>query len=118
MRALLVCFVLFGALLSLILFFHGFFWNSGCGFVNGFRSWVSGYECGFLSQGVVESYFSYTYFFLLVFFVIFDLEISLLLNMPFEGLLFKNFPYYIFFLFILTVGFGVEVNKGYVGWGY
>nr|ABI64283.1 NADH dehydrogenase subunit 3 [Opisthorchis viverrini]ACB31851.1 NADH dehydrogenase subunit 3 [Opisthorchis viverrini] len=118
MRALLVCFVLFGVLLSLILIFHGLFWNSGCWLVNGFRSWVSGYECGFLSQGVVENYFSYTYFFLLVFFVIFNLEISLLLNMPFEGLLFKNLPYYVFFLCILAVGFGIEVSGGYVGWGY
>lgn len=79
---------------------------------------MRGFECGFISQGVVENYFSYTYFFLLVFFVIFDLEISLLLKMPFQGLLFKNFPYYLFFLFILAVGFGVEVSRGYVNWGY
>nr|QJP05782.1 NADH dehydrogenase subunit 3 [Clonorchis sinensis] len=118
MRALLVCFVVFAVLFFLIVGFHIFSWNSGWGFVGGLRSWVSGFECGFISQGAVENYFSYTYFFLLVFFVIFDLEISLLLNMPFQGLLFKNFPYYLFFLFILAVGFGVEVSRGYVNWGY
>lgn len=79
---------------------------------------MSTFECGFLSQRLVENYFSYTYFILLVFFVIFDLEISLLLNMPLQGLLFKNLSYYLFFLFLLSVGFGVEVNKGYVEWGY
>nr|YP_010853276.1 NADH dehydrogenase subunit 3 [Metorchis bilis]WGM81695.1 NADH dehydrogenase subunit 3 [Metorchis bilis] len=118
MRSLLTCLFIFIILFLLIVVFHGFFWNSSWSFVSGFRYWVSSFECGFLSQGVVENYFSYTYFFLLVFFVIFDLEVSLLLNMPFQGMLFKNFSYYVFFLFILSLGFGVEVNKGYVNWGY
>ncbi|PWS21451.1 hypothetical protein DKP78_23505, partial [Enterococcus faecium] len=47
------------------------------------RSWLSCFECGFLSGRIVECYFSYTYFILLVFFVVFDLEVSLLLNIPF-----------------------------------
>lgn len=66
----------------------------------------------------MENYFRYTYFVLLVFFVVFDLEVSLLLNMPYQGLLFKNFAYYIFFLVLLSVGFAVEINKGYVEWAY
>ena len=72
------------------------------------------FECGFLSQRLVENSFRYTYFILLVFFVVFDLEISLLLNMPLQGLLFKNLSYYLFFLLLLRVGFSFEVRKGYV----
>lgn len=86
--------------------------------VSGFRSWVSSFECGFVSQRVSENYFSYTYFVLLVFFVVFDLEISLLLNVPIQGVLYKNLPFYLLFLLLLRVGFRVEVNKGYVDWGY
>lgn len=80
----------------------------------GVRSWVSSYECGFLSQRVVENCFSYTYFVLLVFFVVFDLEISLLLNMPLQGLMYKKLLFYLFFLFLMCFGFGMEVGKGYV----
>lgn len=72
------------------------------------------FECGFLSHLHAENYFSYTYFMLLVFFVVFDLEISLLLNMPYQGVFFKKLPYYVFFLVLLSVGFSVEINKGYV----
>jgi NADH:ubiquinone oxidoreductase subunit 3 (subunit A) len=79
---------------------------------------VRRFECGFLSQRLVEKYFSYTYFVLLVFFVIFDLEVSLLLNMPLQGMLYKNLSYYLFFLILLSVGFFVEINKGYVEWSY
>lgn len=82
--------------------------------MDGLRSWVSRFECGFLSQRLVENYFSFTYFLLLVFFVVFDLEISLLLNMPLQGLMFKKLPYYFSFVFLLALGFGFEVNKGYV----
>lgn len=71
-----------------------------------------------MAQRLVENYFRFTYFLLLVFFVVFDLEISLLLNMPLQGLMFKNLSYYFLFLFFLCLGFGAEVNKGYVEWGY
>lgn len=87
-------------------------WFSGVGL----RSWVSSFECGFVSSPVVENYFSSTYFILLVFFVVFDLEVSLLLNLPLQGVLYKNFFCYSFFLFLLFVGFGFEVFKGYVDW--
>nr|YP_009330669.1 NADH dehydrogenase subunit 3 [Cloacotaenia megalops]AOG66052.1 NADH dehydrogenase subunit 3 [Cloacotaenia megalops] len=75
-------------------------------------SWASPYECGFCSNSLSLNYFSFSYFSLLVYFVIFDLEISLLLNMPEQGVLFLNFGYYYFFLFILTIGF---VGEGIFG---
>lgn len=48
----------------------------------------------------------------------FDLEVSLLLNMPLQGVLFKNLGCYILFLTLLGLGFRVEVRKGYAEWGY
>nr|UFQ88871.1 NADH dehydrogenase subunit 3 [Rhinebothrium sp. MZUSP 8022]UFQ88883.1 NADH dehydrogenase subunit 3 [Rhinebothrium sp. MZUSP 8023] len=81
-------------------------------------AWTSPYECGFASSSLSFNNFSFTYFSLLVFFVVFDLEISLLLNLPEQGLLFNNFFYYFMFLIILTSGFLGEVIMGYVRWGY
>nr|AHW40484.1 NADH dehydrogenase subunit 3 [Fasciola sp. GHL-2014]WKD80467.1 NADH dehydrogenase subunit 3 [Fasciola gigantica] len=110
--------LLFFLVFFLVLVFHAFFWNLDLGVFSGERSWVSSFECGFLSQRVTENYFSYTYFILLVFFVVFDLEVSLLLNMPLQGVLYKNFFGYLMFLFLLGVGFFVEVRRGYVRWTY
>lgn len=77
---------------------------------------MSSFECGFVSSPVVEDYFRRTYFILLVFFVIFDLEVSLLLKMPLQGVLYKNLFCYLWFLLLLFIGFGFEVFKGYVDW--
>ena len=119
---------MFGVLSSLVLFFlvfflvlvyHLFFWKilfSGGQDVG--RVWVSPFECGFLGQVLTENVFRYTYFILLVFFVIFDLEVSLLLNMPYEGMLFKKFGFYFFFLVLLVRGYAFELSKGYVSWNY
>nr|YP_001218751.1 NADH dehydrogenase subunit 3 [Echinococcus shiquicus]BAF56505.1 NADH dehydrogenase subunit 3 [Echinococcus shiquicus] len=85
--------------------------------VSGFQ-WCSSYECGFFPIVVSLDCFSFTYFSLLVVFVIFDLEISLLLNMPFQGILFGNFWYYYFFLFVMFFGFVIELFSGYVRWVY
>nr|AAC39079.1 NADH dehydrogenase subunit 3 [Campula oblonga] len=118
MFLILSCFGLFLVVFLLVFVFRTFLWSSEWASLSGLRSWVSSFECGFLSQRLVEDYFSYTYFILLVFFVVFDLEISLLLNMPLQGVLFKNLGYYLFFLLLLSLGFSVEVSKGYVEWGY
>lgn len=80
--------------------------------------WSRPYECGFCSKSIRINCFSFTYFSLLVFFVIFDLEVSLLLNLPEQGLLFNKFIFYFIFLLILSIGFLLEVISGYVRWGY
>ena len=80
--------------------------------------WSCSYECGFLSRSVILNYFRFTYFSLLVFFVIFDLEISLLLNMCTQGILFDKYYYYYIFILILFLGYLGEVLIGYVGWNY
>nr|BDI27940.1 NADH dehydrogenase subunit 3 [Cylindrotaenia sp. MN-2022] len=111
---------LYGVLVFFLLFLIIGFFCSGI-FNKDFccsLSWASPYECGFCSNSVSLDCFSFTYFSLLVYFVIFDLEISLLLNMPEQGLLFMNFLYYYLFLVILSVSFLVELFLGYVRWGY
>nr|NP_114380.1 NADH dehydrogenase subunit 3 [Hymenolepis diminuta]AAK51340.1 NADH dehydrogenase subunit 3 [Hymenolepis diminuta]BAV82498.1 NADH dehydrogenase subunit 3 [Hymenolepis diminuta] len=115
MLSLLFGFVIFICLFLVIYFFSSSLFNKGCLVV---VSWASPYECGFSPSSLSFNCFSFTYFSLLVFFVIFDLEISLLLNMPEQGILFNNFYYYYVFLLILGVGFLLEVLMGYVRWGY
>jgi len=80
--------------------------------------WASPYECGFCSNSLRLDSFRFTYFSLLVFFVVFDLEISLLLKLPYQSVLYGNFPFYFSFLVILSFGFVLEVFSGYVRWGY
>lgn len=105
-------------IIFLVLVFHLFVWRKITSDGSYLRSWVRSFECGFVSQRLVEKYFSSTCFILLVFFVVFDLEVSLLLNLPFQGELFKKLLFYLFFLFLLSVGFSLEIKKGYVCWGY
>nr|QXU59688.1 NADH dehydrogenase subunit 3 [Cephalochlamys namaquensis] len=109
-----------GCLVFLCLFFIILLFTSGLFNKNSIvnSSWSSPYECGFCSSSLSFNCFSFTYFSLLVFFVVFDLEISLLLNMPEQGLLYNNFYYYFIFLLILSVGFILEMLYGYVKWGY
>nr|UFQ88811.1 NADH dehydrogenase subunit 3 [Rhinebothroides sp. MZUSP 8017] len=112
--------LLYGLLIFFLLFFViGFFtsglFNKGSQVVN---AWSSPYECGFASSSLSFNCFSFTYFSLLVFFVVFDLEISLLLNLPEQGMLFNNFFYYFSFLLVLVLGFIGEILFGYVRWGY
>nr|UFQ88895.1 NADH dehydrogenase subunit 3 [Rhinebothrium sp. MZUSP 8024]UFQ88907.1 NADH dehydrogenase subunit 3 [Rhinebothrium sp. MZUSP 8025]UFQ89207.1 NADH dehydrogenase subunit 3 [Rhinebothrium cf. copianullum DJM-2021] len=115
MIVILYGFIIFFLLLIIIGFFTSGVFNKLGNVIN---SWSSPYECGFTSSSLSFNCFSFTYFSLLVFFVVFDLEISLLLNMPEQGLLFNNFLYYFLFLLILVFGFLGEVVLGYVRWGY
>lgn len=94
------------ALFTLILFFTSRLRNTK--FVLKIR-WSSPYECGFSSNSISLNYFSFTYFSLLVYFVIFDLEISLLLNMPDQELLYFKYLYYYTFIMMLIIGFILEI---------
>lgn len=111
MLSLIFGFVLFVCLFFIIYFFRRSLFKKKKIVV---VSWASPYECGFSPRSLRFKCFSFTYFSLLVFFVIFDLEISLLLNMPEQGILFGKFYYYYTFLLILAVGFLFEVLMGYV----
>nr|UFQ89291.1 NADH dehydrogenase subunit 3 [Duplicibothrium sp. MZUSP 8039] len=115
MLVLLYSLLVFMCLFLLISFFVSGIFNKSDRVVS---SWSSPYECGFCSNSLSFNCFSFTYFSLLVFFVVFDLEISLLLNLPEQGLLYNNFIYYFSFLIILVLGFITEIVMGYVRWGY
>ena len=115
MLVLLYGFIVFMCLFLIISFFTSGIFNKRDRVL---ASWSSPYECGFCSNSLSFNTFSFTYFSLLVFFVVFDLEISLLLNMPEQGLLFNKFVYYFSFLLILVFGFITEILMGYVRWGY
>nr|YP_010286155.1 NADH dehydrogenase subunit 3 [Hydatigera sp. XHPW10]UKS07993.1 NADH dehydrogenase subunit 3 [Hydatigera sp. XHPW10] len=115
MYMLLMGFILFSLLCIVIGFFC-------CGLLNKVIefnvSWFSCYECGFFNGLMNLNCFGLTYFNLLVVFVVFDLEISLLLNMPVQGLMYWNFCGYYLFLFFLAAGFAVELLSGYIRWIY
>nr|UFQ87243.1 NADH dehydrogenase subunit 3 [Schistosoma guineensis] len=61
--------------------------------------WYSSFECGFLGHGLNENFFSFSYLNLLILFVVFDLEISLLLNIVYDGIWYYTFWCYFFFFF-------------------
>nr|AET11725.1 NADH dehydrogenase subunit 3 [Khawia sinensis] len=115
MLTLLVILVIIGGLVVVIL--------SSCSFIvsrslSPLGSWASPYECGFIPASSSFDSFSFTYFTLLIFFVVFDLEISLLLNMPEQAAVWGGFYSYFFFLCLLAGGFFIEAVAGYVRWGY
>nr|QYC97741.1 NADH dehydrogenase subunit 3 [Diplostomoidea sp. MSB para 30071] len=112
------CLVLMLFIVLLVFLYHLHCWNAVASDQGFGRVWVSPFECGFLGNVLVENVFSYTYFVLLVFFVVFDLEVSLLINIPYQGVMFKNFLFFFIFLFFLVVGYMFEVSKGYVSWNY
>nr|YP_009826146.1 NADH dehydrogenase subunit 3 [Lyperosomum longicauda]QIX04656.1 NADH dehydrogenase subunit 3 [Lyperosomum longicauda] len=107
-------FLFFFFFFSLLSVYYSFLWLGGCAEMSGVRAWVSSFECGFAPGRIVENYFSGTYFSLLVFFVVFDLEISLLLNFPLQGVAYDNLVFYLLFLVSVSIAFGVEIVSGYV----
>nr|AET11721.1 NADH dehydrogenase subunit 3 [Khawia japonensis] len=115
MVSVLSLLVIFGGLCCVIL--------GGCSFLvtrylPTSQTWASPYECGFIPSSISFDSFSFSYFSLLVFFVVFDLEISLLLNMPEQSAIWGGFASYFVFLVVLASGFLVEAWTGYVRWGY
>ncbi|RTG79923.1 NAD3 (mitochondrion) [Schistosoma bovis] len=78
--------------------------------------WYSSFECGFLGHGLNENFFSFSYLNLLILFVVFDLEISLLLNIVYDGIWYYTFWCYFFFFFFLVLGYMAELKLGYIKW--
>lgn len=74
------------------------------------------YECGFDSNSFTRLTFSYRFFLISILFIIFDVEISLILPVPF--LLGREIGIFIFFifLFILVVGLLYEYYYGSLDW--
>nr|AWW03142.1 NADH dehydrogenase subunit 3 [Cichlidogyrus mbirizei] len=103
-------------LVALILFYQSNFFSSINNSGYSVNVWCSSFECGFIGHSVKINNFGIGFFLILVFFVLFDLEISLLLNVAFQNEFFSNGLYYAGFVIVLAVGFFVEVCFGYIGW--
>lgn len=77
---------------------------------------VRSYECGFDPYRYTRLSFSYRFFLISILFIIFDVEISLILPIPF--LIDRDLGVWIFLLFILILIFGLiyEFVCGSLDW--
>ena len=81
----------------------------------------SAYECGVAGQGVVHTRFSVKFYVTALLFMLFDLEIVILLPWVF---IYREFVHQhisvlgpiLFFIFVLTLGLVYEVRKGALEW--
>nr|YP_009115235.1 NADH dehydrogenase subunit 3 [Wadicosa fidelis]AIZ97181.1 NADH dehydrogenase subunit 3 [Wadicosa fidelis] len=76
---------------------------------------LSCYECGFDPHSSTRLFFSYRFFLISILFIIFDVEISLMLPVPF---LFSEMGLvvFFFFIFILLLGLMYEYFYGSLDW--
>lgn len=76
------------------------------------------YECGFDAFGTSRAKFDIKFYLVAILFIIFDLEVTFLvpwaISLSSIGAL--GFYSMIFFLFVLTIGFAYEWNKGVLDW--
>nr|ALV84490.1 NADH dehydrogenase subunit 3 [Schistosoma japonicum] len=112
-------FFFFGVLFIVLVvrFYMFYYWGyKNLDYKIGLGNWVDSFECGFMTHGFSENFFSFSYLNLLVFFVIFDLEISLLLNIPFDGVWYNSFFCYMIFMVMILIMYIIEVYYGFVTW--
>nr|YP_010015782.1 NADH dehydrogenase subunit 3 [Thaparocleidus asoti]QOI72779.1 NADH dehydrogenase subunit 3 [Thaparocleidus asoti] len=108
--------IFFIFLFFLISFYNSNFFSNMLSSNENILIWASSFECGFVGHLLKINNFSNGIFILLVFFVVFDLEVSLLLNAIFQVDFIKNLVYYYFFIFLVAIGFVFEVISGFVSW--
>lgn len=83
-----------------------------------YREFVSRYECGFDSKDLSRMPFSLRFFFVVILFIILDVEVCLLLQLPYDyflGLVGRRKRFFLF-IFVLLVGLLVEVLVGLLNW--
>jgi NADH-ubiquinone oxidoreductase chain 3 len=93
------------------------YWQKGKKFrIN--REKRSPFECGFDPQKKSRLPFSLRFFLLLLFFLVFDIEVILLLELPllFNNFFFKMFLVVLGFLWVFCVGFFEEWRSGALKW--
>nr|QIB71380.1 NADH dehydrogenase subunit 3 [Hyla arborea] len=108
-------YVLIAFILSLILAFISFWLPS----LNPDSEKLSPYECGFDPLGSARLPYSMRFFLVAILFLLFDLEIALLLPTPWAAQL--NYPTLAIFwssiiLLLLTLGFTYEWTQGGLEW--
>nr|YP_009305440.1 NADH dehydrogenase subunit 3 [Gyrodactylus brachymystacis]AMO02265.1 NADH dehydrogenase subunit 3 [Gyrodactylus brachymystacis] len=94
--------------------YHLYLWNNALTSID--NVWVSSFECGFLNFSSAYSSFTYGFIFFLVVFVLFDLEVSLLVNFCFNISSIDNFVFYYLFILGLCLGFTFELLSGSLKW--
>jgi NADH-quinone oxidoreductase subunit A len=79
---------------------------------------VAAYECGFEPFGDARGKFDIRFYLVAILFIIFDLEIALLIPWAASAKILGSGAFYsvMFFLFVLTVGFVYEWRKGALKW--
>lgn len=82
------------------------------------RKVTATFECGFSEFEYSRASFSIRFFFLLLLFILFDVELTLLLQLPFLVCLsrYSNIIGLIFFLVILILATFEEWRRGLFGW--
>jgi NADH-quinone oxidoreductase subunit A len=81
----------------------------------------SAYECGIRSEGIVHTRFSVKFYVTALLFMLFDLEIVILVPWTFiyREFLHQHIPIVapvLFFIFVLVLGLFYEVRKGALNW--
>nr|YP_009040875.1 NADH dehydrogenase subunit 3 [Telamonia vlijmi]AIB04196.1 NADH dehydrogenase subunit 3 [Telamonia vlijmi] len=77
---------------------------------------ISAYECGFDPNSYTRMYFSYRFFLIAILFIIFDVEISLMLPVPFLMESEMSLWMFFYFMFILVMGLLYEYWCGSLDW--
>lgn len=82
------------------------------------RETTSSFECGFDGKDISRLPFSLRFFLIIILFIIFDVEICILLQLPYEilGYCYSNRIWFV--LFVLIIGLGVleENRRGVLNW--
>jgi NADH-quinone oxidoreductase subunit A len=81
----------------------------------------SAYECGVRSEGVVHARFSVKFYLTALLFMLFDLEIVILVPWVFvyREFLHQHIPILgpiLFFIFVIVLGLAYEIRKGALEW--
>lgn len=74
------------------------------------------YECGFEPNSKTRLVFSYRFFLISILFIIFDVEISLMLPIPFVVESVMGLWIFFVFILVLIVGLLYEYNYGSLEW--
>nr|YP_010022214.1 NADH dehydrogenase subunit 3 [Oxyopes licenti]QOL12229.1 NADH dehydrogenase subunit 3 [Oxyopes licenti] len=77
---------------------------------------MSSYECGFDINSLVRFVFSYRFFLLAILFIIFDVEISLMLPIPYLMISLMGVFIFCLFMLVLMVGLLYEYFFGSLDW--
>lgn len=77
---------------------------------------VSSYECGFDSKSKARLIFSYRFFLISILFVVFDVEMALIISVPFFIIREIGVIVFFVFVFVLILGLLYEYYYGSLDW--